>query len=58
MQSENSEPGRHAGNSLAAATVAAQAKTFTSEMAVKLTDDVLQLFGATGYSCNRPTSEL
>ena len=31
---------------------AAQAKVFASEMAVKVTNDALQLFGARGYSRN------
>src|SRR6185369_16374507 len=35
-------------------TEAAQAKIFTSEMAIKVTNDALQLFGAAGYSRNRP----
>src|SRR3546814_10661747 len=33
---------------------AAQAKVFASEMAVKVTNDALQLFGAAGYSRNNP----
>lgn len=33
-------------------TMAAQAKLFTSEMAVKVTNDVLQMHGAWGYSRN------
>src|SRR3546814_3752471 len=32
---------------------AAQAKVFASEMAVKVTNDALQLFGAAGYSRNK-----
>jgi alkylation response protein AidB-like acyl-CoA dehydrogenase len=31
---------------------AAQAKVFASEMAIKVTNDALQLFGAAGYSRN------
>ncbi|MDH3474830.1 MAG: acyl-CoA dehydrogenase family protein [Rhodospirillales bacterium] len=34
------------------ATAAAQAKVFASEMAIKVTNDALQVFGAAGYSRN------
>src|SRR3546814_4454635 len=37
---------------------AAQAKVFASEMAVKVTNDALQLFGAAGYSRNNPLERL
>ena len=37
---------------------AAQAKIFTSEMAIKVTNDALQLFGAAGYSRNRPLERM
>src|SRR5262249_51443070 len=37
---------------------AAQAKVFTSEMAIKVTNDALQLFGAAGYSRNRPLERM
>ncbi len=40
------------------ATEAAQAKIFTSEMAIKVTNDALQLFGAAGYSRNRPLKRM
>ena len=35
-------------------TLAAQAKIFTSDMAIKVTNDALQCFGARGYSRNLP----
>ncbi len=38
--------------------MAAQAKVFTSEMAVKVTNDALQLHGACGYSRNRPVERM
>jgi 3-sulfinopropanoyl-CoA desulfinase len=37
---------------------AAQAKIFASEMAIKVTNDALQLFGAAGYSRNRPLERM
>jgi 3-sulfinopropanoyl-CoA desulfinase len=37
---------------------AAQAKIFTSEMAIKVTNDALQLFGAAGYSRNNPLERM
>src|SRR3546814_17986372 len=37
---------------------AAQAKVFASEMAVKVTNDALQLFGAAGYSRNNPLERM
>jgi alkylation response protein AidB-like acyl-CoA dehydrogenase len=40
------------------ATEAAQAKIFTSDMAIKVTNDALQLFGAAGYSRNRPLERM
>jgi 3-sulfinopropanoyl-CoA desulfinase len=39
-------------------TEAAQAKIFTSEMAIKVTNDALQLFGAAGYSRNHPLERM
>ena len=39
-------------------TEATQAKIFTSEMAIKVTNDALQLFGAAGYSRNRPLERM
>ena len=40
------------------ATEAAQAKVFASEMAIKVTNDALQLFGAKGYSRNCPLERM
>jgi alkylation response protein AidB-like acyl-CoA dehydrogenase len=37
---------------------AAQAKVFTAEMAIRVTNDALQLFGAAGYSRNRPLERM
>ena len=37
---------------------AAQAKLLASEMAIKVTNDALQLFGAAGYSRNRPLERM
>ena len=37
---------------------AAQAKVFTSEMAIKVTNDALQVFGAAGYSRNNPLERM
>ena len=37
---------------------AAQAKLFASEMAIKMTNDALQLFGAKGYSRNTPIERM
>lgn len=37
---------------------AAQAKLFASEMAIKTTNDALQLFGAKGYSRNNPLERM
>jgi alkylation response protein AidB-like acyl-CoA dehydrogenase len=39
-------------------TEAAQAKVFASEMAIRVTNDALQLFGAAGYSRNRPLERM
>ena len=47
-----------AGAGVPDATEAAQAKIFTSEMAIKVTNDALQLFGAAGYSRNRPLERM
>lgn len=38
--------------------LAAQAKVFASEMAVKVTNDALQLHGASGYSRNNPIERI
>ena len=40
------------------ANAAAQAKLFASEMAIKVTNDALQLFGAKGYSRNTPIERI
>lgn len=40
------------------ANAAAQAKLFASEMAIKVTNDALQLFGAKGYSRNTPLERI
>jgi alkylation response protein AidB-like acyl-CoA dehydrogenase len=40
------------------ATQAAQAKVFASEMAIKVTNDALQMFGAMGYSRNLPLERM
>jgi alkylation response protein AidB-like acyl-CoA dehydrogenase len=37
---------------------AAQAKVFASETAIRVTNDALQLFGAAGYSRNRPLERM
>jgi 3-sulfinopropanoyl-CoA desulfinase len=47
-----------AGDGFPDATAAAQAKIFTSEMAIKVTNDALQIFGAAGYSRNRPLERM
>jgi 3-sulfinopropanoyl-CoA desulfinase len=38
--------------------LAAQAKIFASEMAIKVTSDALQIFGARGYSRNNPMERI
>ncbi len=38
--------------------LAAQAKIFASEMAIKVTSDALQIFGARGYSRNNPMERM
>ncbi len=47
-----------AGDGFPDITLAARAKIFTSEMAIKVTNDALQLFGAAGYSRNRPMERM
>jgi 3-sulfinopropanoyl-CoA desulfinase len=47
-----------AGDGFPDPTEAAQAKIFTAEMAIKVTNDALQLFGAAGYSRNRPLERM
>ena len=38
--------------------LAAQAKVFASEMAIKVTNDALQMFGARGYSRDYPMERM
>jgi len=38
--------------------IAAQAKVFASEMAIRVTNDALQVFGARGYSRNLPVERM
>ncbi|MBT5435382.1 MAG: acyl-CoA dehydrogenase, partial [Rhodospirillaceae bacterium] len=40
------------------ATMAAKAKIFASEMAIKISNDALQVFGARGYSRNLPLERI
>ena len=47
-----------AGAGFPDALEAAQAKVFTAEMAIKVTNDALQLFGAAGYSRNWPLERM
>jgi len=47
-----------AGSGFPDALEAAQAKVFTAEMAIKVTNDALQLFGAAGYSRSRPLERM
>jgi alkylation response protein AidB-like acyl-CoA dehydrogenase len=46
------------GNMFPDALLAAQAKVFASEMAIKVTVDALQVFGARGYSRNLPLERI
>ena len=46
------------GNVFPDALLAAQAKVFASEMAIKVTMDALQVFGARGYSRNLPLERI
>ena len=48
----------HNGSPFPDATLAAQGKIFTSEMALKVTTDALQVYGARGYSRNYPMERL
>jgi alkylation response protein AidB-like acyl-CoA dehydrogenase len=48
----------NAGAGFPDANEAAQAKIFTSEMAIKVTNDALQVFGAAGYSRNNPLERM
>ena len=47
-----------AGDGFPDANEAAQAKIFTSEMAIKVTNDALQVLGAAGYSRNNPMERM
>ncbi len=47
-----------AGDGFPDMTLAATAKVFTSDMAIKVTNDALQVFGAAGYSRNRPLERM
>jgi alkylation response protein AidB-like acyl-CoA dehydrogenase len=47
-----------AGNGFPDMLEAAQAKIFAAEMAIKVTNDALQLFGAAGYSRNHPLERM
>ncbi|MBW8054827.1 MAG: acyl-CoA dehydrogenase [Nitrospira sp.] len=47
-----------AANGFPDITEAAQAKVFASEMAIKVTNDALQIFGASGYSRNLPLERM
>jgi alkylation response protein AidB-like acyl-CoA dehydrogenase len=47
-----------AGSGFPDITEAAQAKIFASEMAIKVTNDALQVFGAAGYSRNHPLERM
>ena len=47
-----------AGDGFPDANEAAQAKIFTSEMAIKVTNDALQVLGAAGYSRNTPMERM
>lgn len=49
---------RSGGNSFPDIKLAAQAKVFASETAIKVTNDALQLFGAAGYSRNNPLERM
>jgi alkylation response protein AidB-like acyl-CoA dehydrogenase len=46
------------GDGFPDALEAAQAKVFTAEMAIRVTNDALQMFGAAGYSRNRPLERM
>jgi 3-sulfinopropanoyl-CoA desulfinase len=47
-----------AGSAFPDALEAAQAKIFASETAIRVTNDALQVFGAAGYSRNRPLERM
>ncbi len=47
-----------AGDGFPDALQAAQAKVFAADMAIRVTNDALQLFGAAGYSQSRPVERM
>ncbi len=47
-----------AGDGFPDALKAAQAKVLAADMAIKVTNDALQLFGAAGYSQSRPLERM
>lgn len=49
---------RNAGDGFPNVTEAATAKLFSSEIAIKVTNDALQIFGAAGYSRNQPLERM
>ena len=53
----NSESSGGNGSGFPDMLEAAQAKIFASEMAIKVTNDALQIFGSSGYSRNFPLNE-
>ncbi len=48
----------YAANPFPEPKLAAQAKVFASEMAIRVTNDALQIFGARGYSRNLPVERM
>lgn len=48
----------HSGTGFPHATLAAEAKTFTSEMAIKVANDALQIHGARGYGRSLPLERM
>jgi alkylation response protein AidB-like acyl-CoA dehydrogenase len=50
--------GTTSGSSFPEMRAAAQAKVLASETAIKVTNDALQMFGAAGYSRNRPLERM
>ena len=54
----NSESSGENGNGFPNILEAAQAKIFASEMAIKVTNDALQIFGSSGYSRNYPLERM
>jgi alkylation response protein AidB-like acyl-CoA dehydrogenase len=50
--------GTAGGQGFPDALAAAQAKVFASEMAIRVTNDALQIFGAAGYSRNQPLERM